>query len=148
VWCGGESIATAASNKRSQRGGTWKNNTDEGGFFFYFGLFVIIIQEMNPAKCFPNLILLSRVNLSGATMKESHQSNWRDSNGWHVLGCHAGRDGATSYQSRLLGRHDWCLSRVSFGATQFPEYLAPSFSFFLLTFFFLHSLSTSWWLHW
>jgi hypothetical protein len=72
-------------------------------------------------------------------MKESCQSNWRDSNGWRMPGRHAGRDGATSYQSRQLGRHDWCLSRASlFSVTQFPEYIAPpSFSFFLLTFFLL-----------
>jgi hypothetical protein len=62
-------------------------------------------------------------------MKESCQSNWRDSNGWRMPGRHAGRDGATSYQSRQLGRHDWCLSRASlFSVTQFPEYIAPPLS--------------------
>jgi hypothetical protein len=57
-------------------------------------------------------------------MKESRQSNWR------VPCHHAGRDGATSYQSRQLDQRDWCLSRASlFDVTQFPEYLAPLFLF-------------------
>jgi hypothetical protein len=66
------------------------------------------------------------------------------------LSRHADRDRATSYQSHQLDRRDRCLSRASlFGATQFTEYLTPSFSFFFFTFFFfLRSLSTSRQLHW
>jgi hypothetical protein len=67
-------------------------------------------------------------------MKESCQSNWRDSSGWRVPDRHAGRDDTTSYQSHQLDRHDWCLSRASlFDVTQFLEYL--TLSFFLFTFF-------------